>query len=997
MACPGRKVTTYLLMIALVLTVIPLPPMEPSMSGAEEVIYTRSTIIVNASGGGDYTHIQWAIDNASEGDKIFVEAGTYYENIVINKSITLSGESIGATTIMGEGRIITIFSNYVNVTGFNVTGSLIPFEGIGIYLENVNHCNISWNNCSNNSYCGIALRNVSNTVVSNNICDSEGTGDDYYGYTTGIGIFLNESTSNQITQNTCSNNTWSGIVFNNTNNSLISENICIDNGGWPTKVNVPTHEEEFGTGIYLVYSNNNSILSNYCNRSYSKGALSGICSGVALFFSNDNEVKNNNLMYSSNHGVYLYESSRCRIQDNNCIGGFLGAINIWEGKYNVIFRNRIAKYGMIMSSSYNVISHNSFKNYVLFIIRTSSYNSIIGNTFRDSNCGGIHFEDDSDNLDNTKFNRIHHNNLFNNSGSGWKQAADYGQMNSWNDSFGEGNYWSDYSSRYPSAHQNGSIWNQPYGLDSDYGAKDYFPLVNPIGEEMYYPVAMIGPPIAIAQHETFHFSGSHSFDCLGIVNYTWDLNYNGKHIRLFGISPKFTFHEAGVHKISLTVTNTQGNRDTATSIITVWDVDPPVAVIKFDESLGTWDNGVFRCPQHANFSFDGRNSTDNVGIMTYEWEIIKIDVYPVVAMGTGNGFEISFTFDNIGKYLVMLEVWDNEFNSGEQTISIDVIDSDLPIADAGPDIRLDQHQVAYLNASNCSGNVAITNYTWVFTYDGLDVFLYGKTAEFVFDESGNYPITLNISDAQGNWATDTLNVTVRDITPPIANAGPDIIINQSETVFFLNLIQNLTNDVWLWNLTWTFNYNGTEIIIFTWRSSVPHFRFDIPGIYVVIMDFSDKAGNWANDTLNITVLELSPQIEPEIDSDNDTYNDTFELSQGSNPNNPLSTPFDRDGDGYPNDEDPYPDDPERWGIDHWENWTGPDDGDRGKEDDGDAWYNLWWIVVILCVMLMFVVIGVVVFGRKRSGIDEEEIENGAMDDLGRVGKDGDGDSDGAGE
>jgi len=160
---------TILIMIVLILLYIPSPLCQGSL--AKEELDTRSDkiFIVNASSGRDYTHIQWAIDNATDGDTVYVEKGIYKENLKIDKRISLFGESRDRTTIKGEGRIVNISANGVNVSGFLITGSTVAYEGIGIYLENVDHCNISGNNCSNNSYCGIALNNTSHTVVLNNI------------------------------------------------------------------------------------------------------------------------------------------------------------------------------------------------------------------------------------------------------------------------------------------------------------------------------------------------------------------------------------------------------------------------------------------------------------------------------------------------------------------------------------------------------------------------------------------------------------------------------------------------------------------------------------------------------------------------------------------------------------------------------------------------------------------------------------------------------------
>ena len=41
----------------------------------------------------DYAKIQWAVDNATAGDTIIVRDGIYYENIKINKQLTIRSEN----------------------------------------------------------------------------------------------------------------------------------------------------------------------------------------------------------------------------------------------------------------------------------------------------------------------------------------------------------------------------------------------------------------------------------------------------------------------------------------------------------------------------------------------------------------------------------------------------------------------------------------------------------------------------------------------------------------------------------------------------------------------------------------------------------------------------------------------------------------------------------------------------------------------------------------
>ena len=57
-----------------------------------------ATHIVDASGEGDFTSIQSAVDAAASGDTINVAAGTYEESINISaKTLTIEGAGVGAT------------------------------------------------------------------------------------------------------------------------------------------------------------------------------------------------------------------------------------------------------------------------------------------------------------------------------------------------------------------------------------------------------------------------------------------------------------------------------------------------------------------------------------------------------------------------------------------------------------------------------------------------------------------------------------------------------------------------------------------------------------------------------------------------------------------------------------------------------------------------------------------------------------------------------------
>jgi hypothetical protein len=125
----------------------------------------------------DYPLIQDAIDNAADGDTIFVRSGVYYETLVINKSLTLIGEDREHTII--DAHKITQDVVYITVDGVTFSNFTLGHTGYiyssgatspsGIRLES------SYNHVTNNtiiSVNGPAFRlgwdEANENIISNN-------------------------------------------------------------------------------------------------------------------------------------------------------------------------------------------------------------------------------------------------------------------------------------------------------------------------------------------------------------------------------------------------------------------------------------------------------------------------------------------------------------------------------------------------------------------------------------------------------------------------------------------------------------------------------------------------------------------------------------------------------------------------------------------------------------------------------------------------------------
>lgn len=167
----------------------------------------NNIIYVDASGDSDFITIQEAIDSANESNTVYVYAGNYYENIVINKSIKLKGSGYGSTFIYGDKKdhTIKILSDEVEISGLNIQNQRVSYSSI--FLISISDCVIR-NNIISKSGNGIYLINSNENIIDNNLIEKNN-----------IGIYLSNSEINYIKSNVIKNNNANGIFINSQSQS----------------------------------------------------------------------------------------------------------------------------------------------------------------------------------------------------------------------------------------------------------------------------------------------------------------------------------------------------------------------------------------------------------------------------------------------------------------------------------------------------------------------------------------------------------------------------------------------------------------------------------------------------------------------------------------------------------------------------------------------------------------------------------------------------------
>jgi len=203
----------------------------------------------NTSGieDGTQTHpfnsIIEGIDAVATGKSVIVAVGTYKEQLIIDRSITLRGASRDNTFITGSGltgNLITIEADNVTITNFTIDGD--DSTAKGIYFDGYSSININNNIIQNNKSYGINYTNSSPTIEYNDIKDNVtsaidiaigGAGTIKYNFLIDnrYGIRSCVDSSPEITRNNISNNN-TGIYCRESATPIISYNTISNNSGY---------------------------------------------------------------------------------------------------------------------------------------------------------------------------------------------------------------------------------------------------------------------------------------------------------------------------------------------------------------------------------------------------------------------------------------------------------------------------------------------------------------------------------------------------------------------------------------------------------------------------------------------------------------------------------------------------------------------------------------------------------------------------------------------
>jgi len=317
----NRKTVSGIMLILILISALTLAFSIQPVKGQPK------TWTVDDDGPADFHTIQEAINAANPGDTIYARVGTYYENLVVNKSLALLGENKNTTVIVG------------------VVHSPAWESAISVRADDVRIANLTVTNGGHGIYLG-ARRSIVTDCVA---------------YGNGFGLTISSSQNNFLRRNLLFNNSynlhilgfWSISDFiqdidssNHVNGKPVyylvnEENLSISpatfpNVGYLGVVNSSNVQianlslSRNGDGLLVAFSPNTVIENVEATHNLE---------GISLKSSPETTIKDCNFSFNQ-CGIHLYYSDNVKIKENSISHNDGGIFLLWSN-HNLIHHNNL--------------------------------------------------------------------------------------------------------------------------------------------------------------------------------------------------------------------------------------------------------------------------------------------------------------------------------------------------------------------------------------------------------------------------------------------------------------------------------------------------------------------------------------------------------------------------------------------------------------------------------------------------------------------------------
>jgi len=280
----------------------------------------------------------------------------------------------------------------------------------------------------------------------------------------------------------------------------------------------------------------------------------------------------------------------------------------------------------------------------------------------------------------------------------------------------------------------------------------------------------------------------------------------------------------------------------------VWSFDGPVANAGPNQTVGI---GTV-----VQLNGSGSANPSGIGTLSYSWSFVSRPPGTSTKILNATSVMASFLVDVPGTYVVSLTVG-NGAGTDVATMSVSTVNSP-PVANAGPARTVPLGALVTLNGSGSSdvdGDPLTYAWTLISIPPSSTAALAGANTvnpSFVADKRGDYLAQLIVNDGKANSTPSTVRITTEN-TPPVANAGPNQVVNVGSLVQ-LNGAGSTDVDgdplTYLWSLPTI--PSGSNAKLSDPKIVNPTFTADRPGTYVAQLIVHDKTIDSAPSTMTVT-------------------------------------------------------------------------------------------------------------------------------------------------
>jgi parallel beta-helix repeat protein len=658
-----------------------------------------------------YCTIGAAAAKSTGGTTVRVSQGTYGEEVAprsgsTDNPVVFRADPGETVTVTGDDYGFYVSGKlWVTIEGFNVTNTISDGIHVSSASKNVkligNTVSYAGKPELGLTAKGISVTDSTNSVVQDNVVHHNST----------YGIYLSNSTGNQVVGNTSSFNAKvfsrgaSGIRLHTANNNTVSSNV--------------THDNE-DSGIELVTGSRDNLIVN--NLAYGNG----------------------------DHGIDNLDAPGQRIVGNSIYDNVTAGINAEGDSPNTTMANNIAVDNGISSprTTGNIrVDSTSIAgttiDYDLVHLRTTSAQFVWGTTQFSSRAdfaaatgqeshglqadplwiapgsGDFHLTHGSPAIDSA------------NSGAAGAAATDL-----------EGTARIDDLSKA----------NTGAGprLFDDRGAYEYPAVEGPPSASVAVTPNAGTAPLPV----TADASGSTDFDGSPISTYRFDFGDGTVVGPQAGATASHTYKSGGTFTVTVTVTDTEGRASTATTQV---DVNPPPEVPP--SPVLTVSPGSGKAPLAV--TADGSGSTDDSDsspIASYHF-----DFGDGTIVGFQAGATAVHTYTAAGTYTVTLTVTDTGGRSATATTQVAVSENDAPPSASltlTPGSGTAPLPVTADGSGSTPGATPIESYRFDFGDGTIAGPQPAATADHTYRAAGTYTVTLTVTDTAGRSSTATTQITV---------------------------------------------------------------------------------------------------------------------------------------------------------------------------------------------------------------------------------------------